>query len=381
MKQLSHTPYFILASLLLMVIFGSSGVKSYAIEYRSDMLETISKTIGIQVLDNDSIYHLKYGKRGVVARVKDGVLEHIGYDIFPENLRRKNVDRFVADFVERYWLSLCLPINRQKSICQQLKEDRFVFVRGSVESIDDIQKSHECGFSINVTETTIDMTWDSQDKLLCHISFPVNHELLLGRKMLENDRRLPAEILQTPVHYTQEDSVTSNSLEEMSDSIVSMWVSKGGYYCLEELTADRFYTNPARGHIKPIFSASFPKESLINLFSGVDIPKADKIQLYINHVMFGFSKQLIETTIPQYVSYCISNGCKPYVGIISLDCDGNKTADVLVIMRNWMIGYNHVLRVKVPVDRISTGSGIAEARLNAFVPTANVQNLYKNTQK
>ena len=378
MKAQARATYYIFTSLLVMILCAGGGVGCYAVEYRMDMLEAITKEIGVQVFDNDSIYHIKYGARGVLARVRAGVVEHIGYEIFSADIRKSQIDGSVADFVERYWLSLTLPIKRQRTVSQQLKEDRFVFVKGSVESIDDIQRRQATDFSCNATEKSVDMIWSSGDETLCHISFPVNHELILGRKMLENDRRLPAEIMATRVEYSSTDALMRSSLTEMRDSIVSMWVSKGGSYYLEELTADRYYTNLSSGPIKPVFSASFPRESLINLFSGLDVSKADKIGLRINHVMFGFSKQLIETTVPQFVAYCMSNGCKPYVGIVSLDCDGKGTADVLVIMRNWRIGYNHVLRLKIPVESISTGTGIAEARLNAFVPTANVENLYKN---
>ena len=116
----------------------------------------------------------------------------------------------------------------------------------------------------------------------------------------------------------------------------------------------------------------------MNLFTGYDIEKAENIRLSINHKIFGFKEQSIETTIPKFIAYSIQNDCVPYVGIVSIDKDNIGEADVLVIMHNGQLGYNHILRVSLPLESISSGKGIAIARLNAFIPSSNIKNLFKN---
>lgn len=349
-----------------------------AVDFRSDRLEEISKCVSAELPECDSTFTVRYGERDVTIRTSGAYVEHIGYRIFSPTLRGRAINPLIADFIEQYWLSLTLPLERQKSVEQQLTEDRFVFETGSIRSIDAIQKDSAISFSCESTPTQFTAMWGDPQSPLCRISFPIDHELILGRKMLENDRRLAREINETILTATPvPGSAAADPFQP--DSMPPLRVEHNGSYLDCELKSERYYATGTDGLSSvPVFDTSHCVESIMNLFTGYDIPRARDIALSISHKTFGFKTQPIETTVQKFVAYSMQGGCMPYVGILSVDSEGTGLADILVIMHNRHAGYNHVLRVSLPLDCIATGRGTASARLNAFVPSSNIKNLFKN---
>lgn len=368
-------------ALMLSISLFWGGIESISFgkEFRSDQLDEISRCICVDwPSQHDTTLTVSHANRDVAIRVAGDCVEHIGFRIFPEPIREAMVNPFIANFVERYWLSLTLPLERQKSVAQQLKEDRFMFHVGGVGSIDAIQRDSALSFSCQATPTIVDMAWNKGGKQICRISFPVDYELILGRRMLENDRRLPQEIAAVKVPERPVRSV-DDSHPHYADSLSSILVEHEGSYLDCALKSERYYAVGGDGvTLVPVFDAGRCVESLSNLFTDCDIEAAGNIRLSIRHKTFGLKEQPIETTIQKFVAYSMLNGCVPYVGVISVDEDNSGVADMLVIMRNERIGYNHLLRVSVPLDCISSGEGVATARLNAFIPSSNIKNLFKN---
>lgn len=359
------------------LVFGGIGNLCGATDFRSDMLEDMSHIVSVDYPAADTTVTVPFGSREITVRTAGGCVEHIGFSIFTPQMRQ-GLDSRIADFVERYWLSLTLPLEKQKSVATQMSEDRFVFETGNPGSIGLVQKDPTLRFSFSSSPKEIKMSWNNDRGPVCAISFPVNHELILGRKMLENDRRLPQEINATRLDIRPPKNVHKTSSVEI-DSVRSIVVCDAGCYIDATLKSDRYMRlHPLRDWMYPIFDADHYPESIANLFTEYCIEKADGIALSINHQIFGLKVQPVETTVRKFVAYAMQNGCTPYVGILSINKYGDGNADVLVIMHNESVGYNHILRATVPLECISTGKGTVTARLNAFVPSSNIKNLFKN---
>lgn len=360
------------------LIFGGIENLCLSMGFRSDKLEEISKYISVDKLHDDSVYTVSYENHDVNIRISNGRVEHIGYRIFPNQIRTELVIPAVADFIERYWLSLTLPITREKSPDQQMVEDRFVFQTGSLKSINLLQQDSTLAFSCKFDPSQVNLLWEKNEKPICSITFPVNHELILGRRMLENDRRLPDEIESMRIKEPSTKIVNRNPTLSL-DSITHLWKESPKYYIDNNLVNQRYYTKGEDGtSFEPVFDSNLYVESITNMFTGYDIAKTRDIPLSIRHQTFGLTEQPIETNIHQFVMFALQTGCIPYVGILSIDKDNSGVADILVIMHNEQVGYNHILRASVPLQSISEGIGTATARLNAYVPCSNIKNLFKN---
>lgn len=370
----------IISIFTLSILLLSGGIESvcYGLFYSSDKIESIAKALSVNIPDSSGTYTISKNGRDINIRVAEGEVKHIGYRLFPEDFRGLAVNPVIADFVERYWLEQSLSINNEKSALQQMREDRFQFYNGSLASVDRIQKDLGQGFSCNLSNNIVFMEWGDMSRPVCKICFPVNHELILGRKMKENDSRLPGELKRTRIDVRPVNPGDGDDMASL-DSLTSVYIGKSGSYLDCELRSDRFFmSNSDSSEMLPVFNPDFPVESLSNLFTDYDIDGAENIALSIRHKTYGFNEQLIETSVPQFVAYSLQSGCQPYVGIIDLGTKVAGMADMLVIMRNWEVGYNHVLRVSVPIDCIAKKMGKATARLNAFVPTGNLKNLFND---
>lgn len=360
-----------------MLIWLCSGSTGHAEEYRSDILCEIAQAIGLKpdIAQGDSLYVIKYSNKDVAYRIENDEVSHIGYRIFTDSLHR-HIPRLTRDFVERYWLELTLPLERLKTVETQMAEDGFRFIQGSLSSIDIIQSRQDPALSANITPHKVSMQWGETEAPICAIEFPVNYELILGQKMIERDRRLPSDIARW-----KDVVATQCTIDELqpSDSIAGLFIKHQGTYLTEHLTADRYFTiESEEGNARPVFTPEYQCESLTNLFSGIDIPEAKDISLHLRHQIFGLKEQIIDTNVHQWVGYCLAQGCRPYIGTISIGMAGENLADMLIIMHNEGAGYNHVLRLTIPLDCLSSRQGQADGRLNAFVPSSNIKNLFKD---
>lgn len=342
--------------------------------YRSDMLQNMAVHMRITgkmntLPDGDNFFTHTDG-REVNVRIADGVVEHIGYRLFDIG-QKKHLSIPLTDFLERYWLSLTLPMEELRSADARMREDHFYFITGNVSSVDRIQRDSLLMLNFTPTDKMIDVVWEDSTGEICHLVAPVGHELIMGRNMLENDRRLAAEIRNARPDSSLIKLYAPEALVPSDSS--SMLVLPGGYYYLDELKGDRyFYPADSGATVIPVWSESFPAESIANLFSGVDIT-AD-IPLHIRHVAYGSIKEL-DTDVRSFVAFCLAQGCKSYVGLVSM---AGGEADVLVMMNNMQLGYNHLLRLKIGIDGLTSGTTSASGRLNAYIPISNLKNLFKD---
>ena len=310
--------------------------------------------------------------RKVTVRTADGEVRHIGYQLFDPSLKSR-LNRSLTDYVERYWLSLTLPVDPLKSADERMREDHFYFITGNVASVDRVQRDTTLMVNFTPTDKMLDIEWCGEKGEICHVVAPVAHELIFGRNMLENDRRLADEIRFVRADSVQSPGYTADMLVP-SDS-TSLLVRPGGFYYLDELKADRYFFPADTGSMAlPVWSDQFPCQSIANLFSGLDIATAADIPLHIRHVAYGGTDEF-DTSVRQFVAFALEQGCTPYVGIVGM-ADGE--ADVLVMMCNMQLGYNHLLRLKIGTDGLSSGAVSANGRLNAYIPIANLKNLFKD---
>lgn len=342
--------------------------------YRSDMLQKMAEAMLITgkvnaLPDGDNFFTHTDGHE-VNVRISGDEVEHIGYRLF-EPGQKRSLGFPLTDFLERYWLSLTLPIDELRAADARMREDHFYFITGDVSSVDRLQRDPMLMVNFTPTEKMLDVEWSGVSGEICHVVAPVGHELILGRNMPENDRRLVSEIRNARPDSTMISFVTPEMLVP-SDSSTVLVLPRGMYY-LDELKGDRYYHSVGGGNVVPVWSGSFPGESIANMFTGIDIDAAASIPLHIRHVKYGGTEEF-DTDVRQFVTFCLSQGCVPYVGLVSID---EGVADVLVMMSNMQLGYNHMLRVKIATDGLVGGVVSADGRLNAYIPIANLKNLFK----
>ena len=124
---------------------------SYQTDLLADMATSLKLADQLSTL-KDGRYNteLFYKKRPLSVTVDGGRVSHIGYLLFSEEQRQLLQVPAVYNFLERYVLSIDLPLKREKSVEKQLAEDNINFTVGEMS---DLRKQ--------VGDTTLNLTIDN----------------------------------------------------------------------------------------------------------------------------------------------------------------------------------------------------------------------------
>lgn len=359
-------------AIALVLTVSPAFLSGETVRYRSDKLEkmatALSCTSSLAALsDGEFVDFFHFQGIPVTVIKQHGIVEHIGFSCFrPEE--RAILGEYPCRFLERYTLECVLPVKREKTIPVQLLEDGVIFQQGDLRMLASHGRDtcRTCSVDL-LAERRYVVSWTGNGGKQGMVIFPASHELLLGRDMLENDRRLPDEIKEMPL--TSVVIPEPESLVVREDGIL---VSDKGEYYLSSMRSARFY----RSSGTPVFSREYPGESVANLLNGT-VP-GEKVEILFRMQAYPLRNIYFQGTVSQLVAYGQRYGFDCYYGTIGLEED---TVIGVLIMRNAGWGCNHVFRVQVPLTVLEAGEGRIQARMTPFVPTYHIRYLYEETAK
>lgn len=376
--------------LLLLLIGGvamslSAGTVNGERRYYSRQLFTMARTMGIASLcDNlGEGTHYKittYNKLPLTIIVSNGEVCHIGYSVFTP-MQRKALPTEPLNFIERYALLLDVPTRRLRTLQQQLEEDKVMFTKGSFKTLPTF--INDTTFSISLQNESSKchvLTWNKDGETVCQVFFPLQYELLAGMPLEEIEQGVKRRIMRTAIPQADtlqllEDSTLLPSLTK------EYYLRRGDSYYFAELNSNKYYEKVAQKEVhrslyRLLFNHRYRRESLANILTTTDVP--NNYRLKVKQRTYNYTDSIFEVPLTQWISFCINEGCTPYFALISED--GN-TADCELVMNNWQLGYNHVMRLKVDISDMDSRSGLITARLNAYIPTHNIKYLFKEQNK
>lgn len=351
--------------------------------YYSEELKAIAVKANITSITdtlNDGFYYgtTVYKKKLVTIIVEENEVKHIGFSVFSPQ-QRKVFNPLCCNFIERYALLLKVPVERNRTQREMMEQDRVIFRTGNFETIEDLigdrdttlQISYSCENNINF------FTWNRNNRIVCELGFPSSYKLLLGMEMDELDARLKRDILNTQIPIS--DSVQIFPKEKLIASITrDYYVKKGAYYYFAELNSDNYYKPISLKDNKfcLMYDAQYPQQSLTNVMTNSGLP--NEFTLRIKQEVYGSKDSVYTAPLAKFISFCLKKGCTPYFCIIK---DSGGMMDCELIMRNEALQYNHVMRMKVGINEVKNRKGIIDARLDAYVPTHYLKNIFNELQQ
>jgi hypothetical protein len=365
-----------------LLLAGAMQQPCLATDYRTDRLAAIAQKLGM-ANGIDSIAEPVFKTCTLAVDTEGGRVVHIGVRLFSE-AQREAFGITMCRFVERYLLELALPLYPDRTCEEQLGIDGIFVTPLVIEhhlSAATLQKmvrlcaDSTVSIHVNTTEGRgYTMSFLQQKKSLCRISFPIDYNLLMGVDMDERERRLPQELAQ----YNKPDAVNDNMFPTPDPQQLrkawndNYYTLDGGHYLIGALSGNSYYEKDDSGQLRPIFSPLLPVESLANLLI-TGIVDGD-YTMDVRLRKYGFKTEVLQTTPARWLAFCLAEGCKPYFGLIALDSD---KAECELLMHCPDKGFNHVMRLKVPLRVISEHKGAIEARLNAYVSASKIKNLFE----
>ena len=336
--------------------------------FRTNLLESLAEKIQfspraelknmiveVGVLHNQSLY----------ANIDNkGVVTHIGYRLFPDELKCK--DKGVLEFIERYFLELSFCSDDYQRN-QKMQDDKFIFLLGDYSRCFSLIQESDFKLS-KVDDKYYEATWSKNGVDKLSVAFPIWCELLTGMPLNEIQKSLFQSVKDSPDSLQLVEELTD--MMKIEDGIYGTNPAK--HYKLAELINRRYYSMNDSLEFSVIYDTCHLKYSIANLFHLPNLGLGRKLQ--IEQFLYGFKSITFTVDVSEWVNYCLNEDMNIYFAVENETIESIK-AVILVENKNW--GYNHLLSVTVPRDFISNPDVKLTATLNAFIPTHNVRNLYQ----
>ncbi len=345
--------------------------------FGSQLLEQMSKVIPeVPFVSLSPGTYRQYSYKGLPLTIRvnqRNEVEHIGATLFHEGIIQRSP--LIYDFLERYYLSICLPLERIKSIGQQIQEDDIVIETGNLNMFPNLRKINKV-VTENLSGKRCRVLWQQEDTVVCSLSFPMKYQLIAGADLVELEDRLINRVLthrETTTILSNEDFKKEGYWED------AFFIKEGESYILEQLNSNTFYLPDKNGQLHAVWDKAYPVESAFNVMLCPEVES--KFILECQLMKFGNKQEDFCCPLRQWLSFCLSEGCQPYFGITTLT---DRSLSGICIMRNEKYGYNHLLRIRLLLDDFGKSEGTVYAKWHAFIPTGSIKDLYedlKNSQK
>ena len=137
--------------------FSSEHLKETAINIGLSHLDTLKCGDNMVVLGKDTI---------IVRKNEDGVIDHIGKQLFPMLAREKN-PLPVYDYMEYVYLNYLLNKNGNKLLFKDV-----AFIKGGWKELASVTPNDQCNIS-NIDNKAFQIEWKKDDKTLVSVLIPI----------------------------------------------------------------------------------------------------------------------------------------------------------------------------------------------------------------
>ncbi len=355
---------------IMLTVVVSSFSLSEAATFRSATLKGLAQRLSLKADSLGEGMHLLHidGRKAYIL-VENGVVENIGYQLFPIEMKMHG-NSAMMDFLERYFMELQHP-SAEKPAKLMMRDDRFKIEKGALGTV--LQLRPEDGFGYSYSRKKYVATWVRNGEELLTVSFPMEYELIKGVTKIEAENDFEQRLRSVAVEHRPR---LVPDIEVMTPSrIEGYYILEGGSYIDKRLNADTYYHRSA-GSYSLVSDMSHPAETAANMMLSLDAE--GDYQLNISQSLYGFKRKLFTVPLRQWVTMCQSQGCSLYFGLESFN---EKEVSASVIAVNDNESYNHVMFVRIPLEVIDDKQGTIEARLDTYVPMHNVSDLFQTYRK
>ena len=342
--------------------FSSEHLKETAINIGLSHLDTLKCGDNMVVLGKDTI---------IVRKNEDGVIDHIGKQLFPIMARKKN-PLPVYDYMEYVYLNYLLNKNGNKLLFKDV-----AFIKGGWKELASVTPNDQCNIS-NIDNKAFQIEWKKDDKALVSVLIPIRYDVLSNMSRTEMQNAFIQGEKKTTVKLSDEQM--SQDTTKLTKTLVGdneILYYKGNSYINEKIT-NNYYLVSNDSLLTPITDKDMPMESIANIMV---LPSSKQIGNYKAKIRYLLSNNKIveqTTTIRQIIDYAMKQGCKPYFGLEGIK-DG--VINFSLFLYNENSGYDHIFRLSCKTEEIGTDALTFTGRGSLYAPTTNVKSLYSDGNK
>lgn len=343
-------------------------VDASTVEYQTKTLRQLAERIKFNpdtatFQNNVAVGGTVRGRQTVVEKGSNGMITHVGLSLFPQELKGGNeMQPLLMRFLERYFLDLLTQKATTLENC--MADDKVYFRKGTLSNVPDLTPGMP--FTLTGHDNFYEATWQRNGTPFVTVVFPKQAELVYGATFTELQDAMQNLVRNASGTYARD--WTEAQLTEVKDGILR---TESKRYVIDEVS-DALYLQRIDGKLQPVFSDAHAEESAANLLLGA-LPEAESL-MAVEQSKYGFNTESYTVKLSQWLAYCAANGLYLYYAVEEVREDGIKA---FVLAENRELHYNHVLTVIIPQGFANASNRIVKVRLNAFIPTHNVKELYQ----
>ena len=273
----------------------------------------------------------------------------------------------ICRFLSRYLSEISQWNNPDLSLYQKLHDDKFIIIDGDISRI--AQMDSTTAFSLNRYDNkAYEAIWTNGNEVLLHVAFPIQYELILGQSQYELEPQL-----QTLIRKAEDKEVewTMPQLQPIPNEPGYFHSLPIMHYQVPSFTNEVYFYQSGNSML-PVMDSLHADYALSNLFlmpvEGFNPP------LQVQQSIYGFNKLHFTISLQQWIHYCQAENMTCYAAI---EEETDETWKVLIIAENVDLAYNHIVSIWVPKSIFKNHQTPLLVRINAFVPTHNVKDLYE----
>ncbi|MBD5319770.1 MAG: hypothetical protein HDS07_02575 [Bacteroides sp.] len=349
--------------IILMFIAASLGVvrASSPLEV---LHEAVAECVGPLPADCDTI--IACGNYDVRIVVKDGRPERIGLNLFSDGLR-EHADGSMLDYISQSLLAKALNLDQD---CFR----NLVITSGEIKDFRNLTPQSPCEIkSIDAKQMMVQWSVGSDDRPVC-VSVPISYQNANGGASRSDiEMNFIEKIRQSKLSRNKKFPIDASDLEPYGDGL---FVLAGESYINREITRNVYLSDKKK--LTPVWSAEYPAESIANLLIN-PTGKYGNVMVELTILLHEYGeKETLTVPLERFLAVCEQEGCQAFWGV-EKEKDGR--VEGTLFMLNSRQGYDHVLKIEFDAAGVIDGKTPVKARASLFIPTNNVDNLFKPYRK
>lgn len=362
--------------------------------YRSEKLEKTAQKLGISnllgTLQAGETFSVK-AKDGQTVYVRTGsspMIEHIGIPLFDIGMR-KAIPSPVYDCLEYALLNWKYKISDNMVYLSKV-----IFKRGNWNTLlgEDMTRL-PCSVTTKDSSLYI-VNWTRDEQDIATIGVPIDYELLANDTRRNLERQFIDDLLyyQLTAVPSKPNLVTENDLKLYGTE--GLFVMQGESYQLPELNQNIYYELKSvfeevdtllEGEIvtfqledvmpTAIVTPEHPLESLANLMLSDDTAVADACVTLDLHLS-NWRREMIPIKCRQLREFFRQEGCRLFFAGMGIS---KENVQGMVLVTNLAKGYNHLLRLKMPVCQLTSDEPEIRADVYLYIPPLSKSRTFSKT--
>ncbi len=360
---------------LIIIVWVMATFSNAATPFHTPRLAKIAHSIHIHLTDifsaNTFIDSVAYvnGKDIHIHTNGLGDVDHIGYNLFSQELRNLQGNSPVFDFLERYLLELDLQLD-ERSSAVRMDADQVTFAKGDIQMLRQLTPKTDINLDIDVMPRKMYRVTCEFDKQEVRVIFPSTNELLIGANMIELEDIFKRDV-QRMVSITA-DAVIYNWADANVSCSDDILIIDGGMYLSKMIRGD-IYLKEQNGIRKLLCNRQNAARSISNIMLTGIFDRDILLKMEIDK--YGSKKDSVEITLQQFISYCKAEGCKLYFGIKTI------SEDILTgtfFAYNERYSYDHMLTITFPFNILEGCDESVKGKVYTYIPLHTVADQYFN---